>query len=77
MNEKSVYILSLGCPKNLVDSEVMSALLSRSGWSVTDRPDRAGAIVVNTGRAREDVLPLLKVADIVVDGRTGRIVGER
>ena len=48
MNRKSVYILSLGCPKNLVDSEVLSALLSRSGLHITDRPDRAETIVVNT-----------------------------
>jgi len=48
LSEKIVYILSLGCPKNLVDSEVMSALLSRSGLSITDRPDRAGTIIVNT-----------------------------
>ncbi len=48
MSEKSVYILSLGCPKNLVDSEVLSALLARSGLRITDRPDRAETIVVNT-----------------------------
>ncbi|HSD94751.1 MAG TPA: 30S ribosomal protein S12 methylthiotransferase RimO [Syntrophales bacterium] len=48
MNRKSIYILSLGCPKNLVDSEVLSALLSRSGLHITDRPDRADTIVVNT-----------------------------
>jgi len=48
LNRKSVYILSLGCPKNLVDSEVLSALLSRSGLRITDRPDRAETIVVNT-----------------------------
>jgi len=48
LNRKSVYILSLGCPKNLVDSEVLSALLARSGLHITDRPDRADTIVVNT-----------------------------
>ncbi|MGE5843800.1 MAG: 30S ribosomal protein S12 methylthiotransferase RimO, partial [Syntrophaceae bacterium] len=48
MNRKSIYILSLGCPKNLVDSEVLSALLSGSGLHITDRPDRADTIVVNT-----------------------------
>jgi ribosomal protein S12 methylthiotransferase len=48
LSEKSVYILSLGCPKNLVDSEVLSGLLTRSGLSITDRPDRAGTIIVNT-----------------------------
>ncbi len=48
MSENTVYILSLGCPKNLVDSEVLSALLSRSGLTITDQPDRALTIIVNT-----------------------------
>jgi len=48
VSEKNVYILSLGCPKNLVDSEVLSALLSNSGLRITDRPDLAGTIIVNT-----------------------------
>lgn len=79
MNEKSVYILSLGCPKNLVDSEVMSALLSRSGWSVTDRPDRAGAIVVNTcafilPAKEESVEEILRMAAWKKKGRCRRLV---
>ena len=79
MNEKSVYILSLGCPKNLVDSEVMSALLSRSGWSVTDRPDRAGTIVVNTcafilPAKEEAVEEIRRMADWKKKGRCRRLV---
>ncbi|MCU0553634.1 MAG: 30S ribosomal protein S12 methylthiotransferase RimO [Syntrophales bacterium] len=79
MNEKSVYILSLGCPKNLVDSEVMSALLSRSGWSVTDRPDRAGTIVVNTcafilPAKEESVEEILRMAAWKKKGRCRRLV---
>jgi len=76
---KSVYILSLGCPKNLVDSEVMSALLSRSGWSVTDRPDRAGIIVVNTcafilPAKEESVEEILRMAAFKKKGRCRRLV---
>jgi len=79
VNEKSVYILSLGCPKNLVDSEVMSALLSRSGWSVTDRPDRAGTIVVNTcafilPAKEESVEEILRMAAWKKKGRCRRLV---
>ena len=74
MSGKSVYILSLGCPKNLVDSEVMFALLSRSGWSVTDRPDRAGVIVVNTcafilPAKEESVEEILRMAAFKQKGR--------
>lgn len=79
MSEKSVYILSLGCPKNLVDSEVMSAFLSRSGWSVTDRPDRAEAIVVNTcafilPAKEESVEEILRMAAWKKKGRCRRLV---
>ncbi|MBQ4425804.1 MAG: 30S ribosomal protein S12 methylthiotransferase RimO [Lachnospiraceae bacterium] len=44
----SVYILSLGCDKNLVDSEVMLGLLNGAGHSFTDDPSKAEVILVNT-----------------------------
>src|SRR5689334_17690692 len=40
--------VSLGCPKNLVDSEVMMGLVSRSGAELTSSPEQADIIVVNT-----------------------------
>ena len=43
-----VGMVSLGCPKNLVDSEVMLGLLARQGYELTSRPDEADVIVVNT-----------------------------
>ncbi len=42
------YLLTLGCPKNLVDSEGMSELLSTNGYRATDDPDRADVLIVNT-----------------------------
>jgi ribosomal protein S12 methylthiotransferase len=79
LSEKSVYILSLGCPKNLVDSEVLSALLTRSGLSITDRPDRADTIVVNTCAfilpAREESIEeILRMAAWKKKGRCRRLV---
>jgi len=79
LNQKSVYILSLGCPKNLVDSEVLSALLSRSGLHITDRPDRADTIVVNTCAfilpAREESIEeILRMAEWKKKGRCQRLV---
>ena len=79
MSGKSVYILSLGCPKNLVDSEVMSALLSRAGWSVTDRPGRADTIVVNTcafilPAKEESIEEILRMAAWKKKGRCRRLV---
>jgi ribosomal protein S12 methylthiotransferase len=43
-----VGFISLGCPKNLVDSEVMMGLLDRAGARLTARPEDAEILVVNT-----------------------------
>nr|WP_320011399.1 30S ribosomal protein S12 methylthiotransferase RimO [uncultured Desulfobulbus sp.] len=45
---KNVFIVSLGCPKNLVDTEVMLASLEHAGYTLTDMPEKAEVIVVNT-----------------------------
>src|ERR1700675_4704288 len=45
---KKVGFVSLGCPKNLVDSEVMMGLLAASGAEITARAEDADVIVVNT-----------------------------
>jgi ribosomal protein S12 methylthiotransferase len=43
-----VGFISLGCPKNLVDSEVMMGILAREGYELTARADEAEILVVNT-----------------------------
>src|SRR5579872_6724772 len=43
-----VGFVSLGCPKNLVDSEVMMGLLNRAGAELSSRAEDADVIVVNT-----------------------------
>ncbi len=43
-----IGFVSLGCPKNLVDSEVMMGLLDRAGAEITNRPETADILVVNT-----------------------------
>ena len=45
---KSVHIVSLGCPKNLVDSEVMLGVLEEVGYSVVEDPEDAQLLLVNT-----------------------------
>jgi ribosomal protein S12 methylthiotransferase len=42
------YLLTLGCPKNTVDSEGMAMLLQRDGYRATADPDRADVLIVNT-----------------------------
>jgi ribosomal protein S12 methylthiotransferase len=43
-----VGFISLGCPKNLVDSEVMMGLLDRAGARLTSHPENAEILIVNT-----------------------------
>ena len=45
---KTLYLTSLGCPKNLIDSEVMLAALERDGYALVDRPEEASLLLVNT-----------------------------
>jgi len=47
MNNKIGFI-SLGCPKNLVDSEVMMGQLMAAGYEITNNADEAETVVVNT-----------------------------
>jgi ribosomal protein S12 methylthiotransferase len=45
---KRVHIVSLGCPKNRVDSELMLGLLRGKGYTLADSADEADVVVVNT-----------------------------
>jgi len=58
------YLLTLGCPKNLVDSEGMAMLLQRDGYRATANPDRADVLIVNTcgflDAAREESIATLQ-----------------
>ena len=45
---KTLFMVSLGCPKNLVDSEVMLATLEQVGYSVVEQPEDASLLLVNT-----------------------------
>ena len=46
--KETVCLVSLGCPKNLVDSEVILGLLSKEGYLLTTDPSRADVLIVNT-----------------------------
>lgn len=48
MTNPKAHIVSLGCPKNLVDSEVMTAQLVSCGYETTDQPEKARLILLNT-----------------------------
>ena len=63
-----VGFISLGCPKNLVDSEVMMGILTREGYELTARADEAEILVVNTcsfieSAQKESVDAILEMAE--------------
>src|SRR6266851_4516527 len=63
-----VGFVSLGCPKNLVDSEVMMGILAREGFQLTPRADEAEVLVVNTcsfieAAQKESVEAILEMAE--------------
>src|SRR5918998_3534090 len=64
-----VGFVSLGCPKNLVDSEVMLGLAEKAGHEITTRAEGADVVVVNTcafiDRAKqESVDTILEMAEL-------------
>lgn len=44
----SFHLISLGCAKNLVDSEVMLGSMAAAGWELVDTPDEAEVLILNT-----------------------------
>ena len=64
---KRVYLVSLGCPKNLADAEVMLGLLGTGGYKPTHQPREADLILVNTcafiqEASRESIETILALA---------------
>jgi ribosomal protein S12 methylthiotransferase len=67
-NDKSLFFTSLGCSKNLVDSQVMLGHLGLDGFTVTDAPENAEVIIVNTcsfieAAKAESIETVLELAD--------------
>ena len=74
-----VGFVSLGCPKNLVDSEVMMGLVDRAGARLTSRPEEAEIIVVNTcsfidAAKQESVDAILEMARLKSEGRARKLI---
>ena len=77
---KKVGFVSLGCPKNLVDSEVMMGILSHAGAQLTPRAEDADVIVVNTcsfidSAQQESVNTILEMAKLKGEGRRLVVAG--
>ncbi len=74
-----VGFVSLGCPKNLVDSEVMMGILARGGYEITTRAGEADVLVVNTcsfiePAQQESVQSILEMAEYKKFGRAQKLI---
>ena len=78
-NINNINIISLGCAKNLVDSEIMTGGFIKSGLNVVDNPEKSDAILVNTcgflDIAREEsVNTILEAAELTKENDKKLIV---
>ncbi len=76
---KKVGFISLGCPKNLVDSEVMMGHLKQSGYQITANAEEAETIVVNTcgfidSAKQESIEAILEATQLKTTGKAKRVV---
>src|SRR6476646_7150881 len=74
-----IGLVSLGCPKNLVDSEVMLGLAAEAGHELTQDPSSADVLVVNTcafidSAKQESIDAILEMAEHKKHGACRRLV---
>jgi ribosomal protein S12 methylthiotransferase len=74
-----VGFISLGCPKNLVDSEVMMGLLDRAGARLNSHPEEADILIVNTcsfidTAKQESIDTILEMARHKTTGRAKKLI---
>jgi len=73
MDDSTYHLVTLGCPKNEVDSDKLVGLLTRDGMTSTKRPQDADLIIVNTcafieEARQESIDTVLEVAELKQDG---------
>lgn len=79
MTRETIHFTSLGCSKNLVDSEVMLGHLGLAGYQVVPQPQEAAVIIVNTcsfieAAKQESIDTILELADFKEEGRCEALV---
>lgn len=76
---KKVHFVSLGCPKNLVDSEIMAGTLMKEGYEVVGDENEAETVIVNTCGFIEDsktesIQKILEMAELKKSGNLKKLV---
>ena len=76
---KKIGMISLGCPKNQVDAELMLARLAENGYIITDEVDGVDAVIINTcgfieDAKKEAIENILDMAELKKEGVVGKII---
>lgn len=76
---KSINVMTLGCAKNLVDSERFTGLLLANGFEYSDNADKADALIINTcgfikSAKEENVQLILQAADMRRRGKLKKLI---
>lgn len=79
MAKEKIAFISLGCAKNLVNSEQMMCLLADADYELVSEPDGADAVVINTcgfidAAKSEAIDNILEMAELKAAGRLGKII---
>jgi hypothetical protein len=73
---QKVHLVSLGCPKNTVDSERMLGLLQGNAYDIAEQPEDADVVIVNTcgfiGPAKEESIEAIMAAHRLKDAGNAR-----
>lgn len=77
--DRTISLISLGCAKNLVNSEQMLYLLIEAGFTSVPDPDGADAVIINTcgfidAAKSEAIDTVLEMAELKKSGRLGKII---
>ena len=77
--EASFALISLGCAKNLVNSEQMLYLMNEAGYKLVPDPDGADLVIVNTcgfidAAKSEAIDTILQMAELKKEGRLGGLI---
>lgn len=76
---KKVHFVSLGCPKNLVDSEIMAGTLMKNGYDIVSDENEAETVVINTcgfieESKTESIQKILEMAELKKTGQLKKLV---
>jgi ribosomal protein S12 methylthiotransferase len=76
---ETVHLLTLGCPKNLVDSELMLGVLANAGYEISSDPANAQVLIVNTcafieAAKKESIAAILQAAELKANNPGRRLV---